>query len=278
MSILNKTGNPQRGVPYTVELDKSALLANSVVEADSYFSNWDHWSKVSVSYKSIADLASYDIENFSLGNLSGFQGQTFSVSSDSLMSSFKVNLAANGEDINLDLVARVYDSLDNLIATSSIFNTSVLPAWEFNSENFRAVFFEFPSDVLLTSGSYKVLIKKQDGGDPDDMVVKVGGLLVTGSDTYTDGDVVRLGVEDPDYDLLFAVYGHTVVNRINQSVNMVFNATQATPSYSLNLSDVAVDYFIVDELRIYDFDNGHIVIPRSALTTAEFDLTVDADI
>lgn len=61
----------------------------------------------------------------------------------------------------------------------------------------------------------------------------------------------------------------------NQSINLIFDATLATPSFVLNLPTVTLGSFEVKSIIIYDFDNGYLQIPRSDLTTAEFDLTID---
>lgn len=58
----------------------------------------------------------------------------------------------------------------------------------------------------------------------------------------------------------------------NQKEILKFDATLASPSTSFLVSDKARDIFEVQKIIIQDFDGGSIVIPRSELTTAEFDI------
>ena len=58
----------------------------------------------------------------------------------------------------------------------------------------------------------------------------------------------------------------------NQSENVVFDATQVTPTAIFLASDTALDIFEVLRIDVYDFDNGFISVQRADLTTAEFDV------
>jgi hypothetical protein len=58
----------------------------------------------------------------------------------------------------------------------------------------------------------------------------------------------------------------------NQKEILKFDATLVSPSTSFLISDKARDIFEVQKIIIQDFDGGSIVIPRSELTTAEFDI------
>lgn len=43
---------------------------------------------------------------------------------------------------------------------------------------------------------------------------------------------------------------------LNQREVLVFNASEATPSYTFEISDKALSDFVVESVMIYDFDNG----------------------
>jgi hypothetical protein len=51
-----------------------------------------------------------------------------------------------------------------------------------------------------------------------------------------------------------------------------FNATQSNPSGHFLISEKARDLFQVQYIEILDFDGGVLKIPRSSLTTADFDI------
>ena len=58
----------------------------------------------------------------------------------------------------------------------------------------------------------------------------------------------------------------------SQNEVVVFDATSATPTGTFLISLRARDAFNIIKIDIYDFDNGGISIPRSALNAAEFDI------
>ena len=58
----------------------------------------------------------------------------------------------------------------------------------------------------------------------------------------------------------------------SQNEVVVFDATLATPTGTFLISLRARDAFNIIKIDIYDFDNGGISIPRSALNAAEFDI------
>ena len=57
-----------------------------------------------------------------------------------------------------------------------------------------------------------------------------------------------------------------------QSEIVEFNATQATPTAPFFVTSLARDIFLVDKVIIMDFDGGMLEIPRSELSTVDFDL------
>lgn len=60
----------------------------------------------------------------------------------------------------------------------------------------------------------------------------------------------------------------------NQKEMLRFDATQATPTASFLVSDKARDEFQIQKILILDFDNGSFEVPRSALNSAEFDVSL----
>ena len=58
----------------------------------------------------------------------------------------------------------------------------------------------------------------------------------------------------------------------NQREILKFNATVSSPTADFLVSDKALDIFEVQKIVIVDFDAGNITIPRSQLTTSEFDI------
>ncbi len=58
----------------------------------------------------------------------------------------------------------------------------------------------------------------------------------------------------------------------NQREILKFNATVSSPTADFLVSDKALDIFEVQKIVIVDFDAGSITIPRSQLTTSEFDV------
>lgn len=61
-----------------------------------------------------------------------------------------------------------------------------------------------------------------------------------------------------------------------QRSEVIFDATQASPVGKFLVSSKALNSFEIKEIIIYDFDKGRYVIPRSALTSSEFDLSLGA--
>jgi hypothetical protein len=62
----------------------------------------------------------------------------------------------------------------------------------------------------------------------------------------------------------------------NQREILKFNATVSSPTADFLVSDKALDIFEVQKIVIVDFDAGSITIPRSQLTTSEFDIDTSA--
>lgn len=60
----------------------------------------------------------------------------------------------------------------------------------------------------------------------------------------------------------------------NQKEIVEFDATLASPTANFLVSNKALDIFEINQILIKDFDNGYLLIPRSALTVAEFDVDV----
>lgn len=58
----------------------------------------------------------------------------------------------------------------------------------------------------------------------------------------------------------------------SQKEVLQFDATLASPISQFLVSDKALDIFQVQKIVIVDFDSGFLIIPRSALTTSEFDV------
>lgn len=58
----------------------------------------------------------------------------------------------------------------------------------------------------------------------------------------------------------------------NQREILKFNATVTSPTANFLVSNKALDIFEVQKIVIVDFDAGNITIPRSQLTTADFDV------
>lgn len=58
----------------------------------------------------------------------------------------------------------------------------------------------------------------------------------------------------------------------NQKELLEFNASLATPTSSFLVSSRARDIFQVNKIVIVDFDGGTFIVPRSQLTTSEFDI------
>lgn len=54
-----------------------------------------------------------------------------------------------------------------------------------------------------------------------------------------------------------------------------FDATQETPTGTFLVSEKARDVFEVLKIKIIDFDNGFLEIPRSELVTSEFDISMN---
>lgn len=59
-----------------------------------------------------------------------------------------------------------------------------------------------------------------------------------------------------------------------QKVKAQFNAALTTPTGAFKVSARARDAFNIKEIIIYDYDGGYYVIPRSALTVSEFDISL----
>lgn len=59
-----------------------------------------------------------------------------------------------------------------------------------------------------------------------------------------------------------------------QNVLVSFDATVPTPASSFFVSNKARNQFNIEKLVLIDFDNGELIIPRSGLVTAEFDITI----
>jgi hypothetical protein len=57
-----------------------------------------------------------------------------------------------------------------------------------------------------------------------------------------------------------------------QESTVIFEASQTVPSGDFFISSKARDFFNVERIDIYDFDNDRISIPRSALNVADFDI------
>jgi hypothetical protein len=72
------------------------------------------------------------------------------------------------------------------------------------------------------------------------------------------------------------VYIHYKSSTGNQREVLRFNATVASPAANFLVSDKALDIFEVQKIVIVDFDAGTFIIPRSQLTTADFDIDMTA--
>jgi hypothetical protein len=59
----------------------------------------------------------------------------------------------------------------------------------------------------------------------------------------------------------------------NQSKNVEFDATVASPTGSILCTLKARDIFEVEKLLIIDFDNGVLQIPRASLDVLDFDIS-----
>jgi hypothetical protein len=59
-----------------------------------------------------------------------------------------------------------------------------------------------------------------------------------------------------------------------QSEVLRFNASLASPTSIFQVSSKARDIFQIQKITIKDFDGGSFEIPRSALTTADFDVNM----
>lgn len=57
-----------------------------------------------------------------------------------------------------------------------------------------------------------------------------------------------------------------------------FDATQSSPTGNFLISEKARDSFEILKIKIIDFDGGFLEIPRSSLTSADFDITVGGSI